>query len=325
MHELDKTGLEAACWAVSGVSISDPFGYGAKTRHVLSAAITAYLSSTSAGVTEEQTPRVTEALRCLEELANMPLGISLEDWGRLSSPILVALEASRSPVSQKEAEPVAWRWRSRIKGGAWDAWESGRYGRVVPPFMEVEERALYASPAPAGEPGISERLYDPDEPMADGEIRMTAAENVLGWLLIEKIGVPDDRNYSPNEAQEILVRRLDYANEMENERIRSALHPSPTPVSAPAGEPGIKALIWRLHVARAGWLVADVHPGSYFAWELAGIGYWSHGSIVGREVLGGIDAAKAAAQADYERRIRSALVHPTPVSAPAGEPVGGGK
>lgn len=58
-------------------------------------AVQAVLSSTSAGVTEEQTPSVTEALRCLEELANMPLGISLEDWSRLSSPILAALEASR--------------------------------------------------------------------------------------------------------------------------------------------------------------------------------------------------------------------------------------
>lgn len=36
---------------------------------------------------------VKEALRCLEELANMPLGISLEDWCRLSGPILAALSS----------------------------------------------------------------------------------------------------------------------------------------------------------------------------------------------------------------------------------------
>lgn len=59
------------------------------------------------------------------------------------------------------------------------------------------------------------RLFDPDKPMADGEIRMTAAENVLDWLLIEKIGVVDDRAYSPNEAQTILSQRLDAAREME--------------------------------------------------------------------------------------------------------------
>jgi hypothetical protein len=47
-------------------------------------------------------------------------------------------------------EPVAHQWRSRIKGGAWDAWENGRYGQTPPPFMEIEERPLYASPpAPA--------------------------------------------------------------------------------------------------------------------------------------------------------------------------------
>lgn len=50
----------------------------------------------------------------------------------------------------------------------------------------------------------NERLYDADAPMADGEIRMTAAEEVLAWLLIEKIGTPDDRSYTPNEAQSIL-------------------------------------------------------------------------------------------------------------------------
>lgn len=71
--------------------------------------------------------------------------------------------------------------------------------------------------------------------------------------------------------------------------------------------PRVKQLEWRPHIDRAGWLVADVHPGSYFAWELAGFGYWSHGSIVGREVLGGLEAAKAASQADYVKHVLSAL------------------
>ncbi|MBD8556873.1 hypothetical protein IFT84_20390 [Rhizobium sp. CFBP 8762] len=40
---------------------------------------------------------------------------------------------------------------------------------------------------------IDARLYDGTVPMADGgDTRMTAAEEVLAWLLIEKIGVPDD-------------------------------------------------------------------------------------------------------------------------------------
>ncbi|MEA9605756.1 hypothetical protein QY702_04640 [Xanthomonas campestris pv. plantaginis] len=58
--------------------------------------------------------------------------------------------AARQPVG---AEPVAWQWRSRVKGGAWDAWENGRYGSELAPFMEVEHRALYAAPpAPAAVP-----------------------------------------------------------------------------------------------------------------------------------------------------------------------------
>jgi hypothetical protein len=43
-------------------------------------------------------------------------------------------------------EPVAWQWRSRIKGGAWDAWENGRNDSEPAPFMDVENRALYTAP-----------------------------------------------------------------------------------------------------------------------------------------------------------------------------------
>jgi hypothetical protein len=61
-----------------------------------------------------------------------------------------------------------------------------------------------------------ERLYDADYVMADGgDIRMTAAEEVLAWILIEKIGVPDDVGYSPQEAQDIIVARLDQAAELD--------------------------------------------------------------------------------------------------------------
>lgn len=60
------------------------------------------------------------------------------------------------------------------------------------------------------------RLYDAGAFMADGgDTPMTAAEAVLAWLLIEKIGVPDDVCYSPDQAQEIIVRRLDLARELE--------------------------------------------------------------------------------------------------------------
>lgn len=126
-------------------------------------------------------------------------------------------DAGRATLScqQEEAVPVATMHRSDTE----ILFSKG----YVPNMLGFTSSPLYASPVPAdaGEPTEDERLFDADEPMADGEIRMTAAENVLGWLLVEKIGVPDDRNYSPNEAQEILARRLDYASEMENECARS--------------------------------------------------------------------------------------------------------
>lgn len=55
-------------------------------------------------------------------------------------------------------------------------------------------------------------LYDANAFMADGEIPMTAAENVLAWMLIEKIGVVDDINYSPKQAQDIIVAAIDDAS-----------------------------------------------------------------------------------------------------------------
>ncbi|MDW9478675.1 hypothetical protein GOB57_08150 [Sinorhizobium meliloti] len=61
----------------------------------------------------------------------------------------------------------------------------------------------------------ADRLYDAEMPMADGEVPMTAAENVLAWLVIEKIGVPDDVSYTPSQAREAIVRRLDRASELD--------------------------------------------------------------------------------------------------------------
>lgn len=51
-------------------------------------------------------------------------------------------------------------------------------------------------------------LFDPGAPMASGEPPMTAAEDVLAWLLIERIGAPDDVPYSPDDAQRIIEDRL---------------------------------------------------------------------------------------------------------------------
>ena len=63
-------------------------------------------------------------------------------WNRRSD----ASQSLRSQAGVSEA--VDWQWRSRIKGGAWDAWERGRFGQEIPPFMEVEERPLFARTDP---------------------------------------------------------------------------------------------------------------------------------------------------------------------------------
>lgn len=83
--------------------------------------------------------------------------------------------------------------------------------------------ALTSTPAPSQDgAGLVERIFDADANMADGEVRMTAAEDVLAWLLIEKLGVPDDRNYTPNEAQLLLATRIDAARAREDREALSS-------------------------------------------------------------------------------------------------------
>lgn len=59
------------------------------------------------------------------------------------------LEALRSgAVCMVPVEATQWQWRIRLRGGAWDAWEQGRFGQEIPPFADVEERAVFTvSPA----------------------------------------------------------------------------------------------------------------------------------------------------------------------------------
>jgi hypothetical protein len=80
--------------------------------------------------------------------------------------------------------------------------------------------------------------------------------------------------------------------------------------SVKAGEVvAVKPLEWeKITWERYPKFKAVTPTGDYWVWELAGIGYWSQHSLIGREVHGTIDDAKAAAQSDYEARIRSALV-----------------
>jgi hypothetical protein len=86
------------------------------------------------------------------------------------------------------------------------------YKAFVRGFLSATVEAFEVSDITSG----GGRLYEADHVMADGgDIRMTAAEEVLAWILIEKIGVPDDVGYSPQEAQDIIVSRLDLAAELD--------------------------------------------------------------------------------------------------------------
>jgi hypothetical protein len=86
------------------------------------------------------------------------------------------------------------------------------YTAFVRGFLSETVEVLEVSVGAVG----GQRLYDADRVMADGgDTRMTAAEEVLAWILIEKIRVPDDIGYSPQEAQDIIAARLDQARELD--------------------------------------------------------------------------------------------------------------
>lgn len=74
------------------------------------------------------------------------------------------------------------------------------WAKATPLYSEADVLSLL---------GELDRLRSSSQPMADGgEKPMTAAEEVLAWLLVEKIGVPDDVPYSPVQAQEIIAARI---------------------------------------------------------------------------------------------------------------------
>lgn len=115
-----------------------------------------------------------------------------------------------------------------------EAIESGCAAIDRPIHPDDVERILTAALAAMPGPAVNadDRLYNAAAPMADGgDTRMTAAEEVLAWLLVEKIGVPDDVSYSPDQAQQIIVNRLESISAptpapdlaSENERLRDEL------------------------------------------------------------------------------------------------------
>lgn len=88
-------------------------------------------------------------------------------------------------------------------------------------FMKADPEGDYvarsrAEELLAAERAEKDRLYDSQLAMADGEIRMTATEEVLAHLLIDVIGAPDDVPYTPNQAQEVIERQLKRVRELDN-------------------------------------------------------------------------------------------------------------
>lgn len=101
---------------------------------------------------------------------------------------------------------------------------------------------------------------------------------------------------------------------------RSALTTSPpTPMT---GTVGVKPLEWRWDEHRSVW-AADSVIGNYIAWSISGYGYFSYQQVVYDPMKAGSsdDDAKAAAQADYEQRILSAITTSPTSSAVEGEAV----
>lgn len=88
------------------------------------------------------------------------------------------------------------------------AWRKREYGHA--------ELVLPSAAAPITTVNLMGWVYDHDHAMSDGnDTRMTAAEEVLAYLLVEVIGAPDDVPYSPNEAQVLIENRLKDGKRLE--------------------------------------------------------------------------------------------------------------
>lgn len=104
---------------------------------------------------------------------------------------------------------------------AFKAEKQARYERRILSAIEPQ-------PAVSGE-ADGRDLRDADAPMECDYDKITAAENVLAWLVIEKIGCVDDVTYTPNEAQEIISGWIDRAKRADEV---AALASSPAQVEA---------------------------------------------------------------------------------------------
>nr|WMC99294.1 hypothetical protein RAR13_11615 [Aminobacter aminovorans] len=271
MSALDKTGLDAARAKAESLLGDLTGALRASYIEVAEAHTLAYLSSTSAGVTEEQAPSVKQLERLKitatcdwrDEIGHHSY-IRVEPAPDGEYVLYSALEASRvAPVSQKEAAPVvaakvkpldlsallrdAFLAGRGLKDGdrlsdddhtAWCAYDPERmnaYNRIC--------AALYASPAPAGVTAIKALEWKAPSKATNG---CWTAESPFGtYSVVNEGGWFACREETPRDfyfewfgedmSRDTLYTAQSAAQADYEARVRSALHPSPTPVSAPVG------------------------------------------------------------------------------------------
>ena len=112
------------------------------------------------------------------------------------------------------------------------------------------------------------------------------------------------------EALEVKIERLRKNHFAGMEVMRSFALEIIEALSAAPGEPcAVKSLEWRDGPYATETIVADSIFGQYTAWYIEPHGLWQSPTTHAGTICGNsLSAAKAAAQADYEQRIKSALV-----------------
>lgn len=182
------------------------------------------------------TPAVSEEMVERDEVERIAECIWQAEWKRAGNHGLRRVPWSEVAETDQEryrfvAREVAAAWNRRatpaarpsavaVKALIDAAWKAGSSWEVGNPQSE-ERAALFDKLASAlstlaPSAAASERLFDQNHPMADGEERMTAAEDVLAWLVIEKCGCPDDTTITPKEASDTIAGMIDHLRKYED-------------------------------------------------------------------------------------------------------------
>lgn len=154
----------------------------------------------------------TARLQALEEAA-----LLVESYPSATGILLGALiherKTAQPPVMPEVAVPDGWHLVPKAATPEMIEAISTSLDKNVA-IEDLWRRAIEVSPDTPSVIDI-DRLFDENMSIGDDEGRMTAAEEVLAWLLVEKIGVPDDAPYTPFQAQEAIVAKLEQLKELD--------------------------------------------------------------------------------------------------------------